>query len=322
MKRSDFFLISSLVLNGALFGAIIFHNTRNNTAHANDLIQTKKSRVDTAAPAPSAAQALHNSKASSLWASIASDDFAVLAERLRAAGFPPSAIRAILQNRISDYYQNRRKQLLGPRADSPYWISHFSRPEPTDAKQKAELSAIEREAQKAYIKYLFPETAFDDEDQLARSRQHYGNLSPSTLTRLSSIEADYMEMQMDLWSSRKPGQDPSSDELQKLQLLEKERRADIVKALSPEELAEYELHASRAASMLRSQLRDFRPNESEYRALFALFSTLNNTDGSQPLAVRATFDQVKAQASSVLTPDRYADFLQTMNGGSDKLSFS
>jgi len=320
MKRSTYLLVGSLALNAVLLPVLVFsrHNGASKTQSASACPLNPGIDSNSTKPPAQTLTATNQGTGAKqkLWEALATDDFAELVKRLQASGFPPSAIRAILQERMTSHFANRRKQLLGSREDIPYWQSPYRPPEPRDAEQKAQLAALEREEQKADSKLFIGLTAYDDEEQLAQTRQRYGNLSPEKLQQLSAIRADYMEMQIELYSSTKPGQEPSAEIMQKNAALEKEERADIVKTLSPEELVEYDLHASPVATLLRSRLRDFRPTEAEYRALFAVISPLNNASDASAFS---NFQQLKAQASSVLTPERYADFLQAMTWENDKL---
>ncbi len=67
---------------------------------------------------------------------------------------------------------------------------------------------------------------------------------------------------------------PAADR-EKLALLNRERRADLERVLTPEELFEYDLRQGPTAMRLRSQLAAFQPTEEEYRAIFTVQHALD-----------------------------------------------
>lgn len=319
MKRSTIILIGSLALNGVLLlgFAVVRHNQ---STHPSNAVVAEPTQSPSSASSQTDSELERTRGATKpLWSLLETKKLDELSANLHAAGFPPSVVVEIIRSLLLSQYLERKQQLLGNTAEQPYWRSR-NRPggETDDPKLKAELAAIEREFQKTYLKYAFSGDDLEDAEQLAKAKFSYGNLPAWKLQRLAGIRSDYMEMMMELYSAVKPNQEPSADAMQKIALLEKEQRADIVKTLTPEELAEYDLHASSTARFLRSQLANFQPTEAEYRALFSLAGS--GDDASDGPSAFAKLNQLKTQAETVLTAERYQDFLQAMSFGSDKLS--
>jgi hypothetical protein len=100
----------------------------------------------------------------------------------------------------------------------------------------------------------------------------------------------------------------------KLAYLDEQKRADITKLLSPEELLEYDLRSSPSSTQLRNQLAAFGPTEEEFRALFKLQQAFDAKYGNPEFLTAeqrrdrglAQADLLK-QAESVLPADRFAE---------------
>ncbi|MEO7414293.1 MAG: hypothetical protein ABIZ81_13140 [Opitutaceae bacterium] len=104
-------------------------------------------------------------------------------------------------------------------------------------------------------------------------RRQVGDLPADKLNRLANIEQDYSLMAQELRANSRGGP-PSPADSEKLALLEKERRADIAKLLTSEELLEFQMHYSPTSNRMRRDLALFKPIESEYRALFPILDTV------------------------------------------------
>jgi hypothetical protein len=142
---------------------------------------------------------------------------------------------------------------------------------------------------------------------------------------------DYNEMSIQISRNfQKSGGLPGRDEIQKVVLLEKERHADIEKLLTPEELVEFELRSSPDSDRLRRDTRDFLPSEAEFRALFLLYQSAGTA--MQAAWEKASYaeldeatqrrmrDALAEQAKTVLSPERYTEYMQSMDEGSAKLN--
>jgi hypothetical protein len=253
----------------------------------------------------------------STWDELRSDDLRQFVERLRAAGFPPHVVRALVVNAANRQFAAQREQLLAGGADEvPFWK------QPPNAFQDPEIFAayqkLSRERENLLQELLGPDAAAGDELTRAYQQRRFGELAPEKLQRLQALLADYNELRAQL---RPAGRPAGPEDAQRAAGLEQELRADLARLLTPSELEQYDLRSSPTAAQLRRRLDAFRPSEDEYKAIFSMQRmldaqnpALNQPPNPQQLAARqAAEEQVQTQLQSVLGPDRYADYLQATN---------
>ncbi|MEO5958741.1 MAG: hypothetical protein ABIR80_06470, partial [Opitutaceae bacterium] len=219
------------------------------------------SSVTAAKPAARARPAEKSSP--QLWAALRRDDLPSLITRLRAAGFPPNIIRAVVGSLVTERYRARIAELRAPDSNVPYWKN------PSDIlsggnKRQEEISQLYREQSKLQ-RELFKDDFFATGDVTTAQQRQFGNLSPNKIDALQRIEDDYTEMFSQVNSSTKGFTLPSDRE--KFALLARVKQADLAALLTPEELADYTLRSSPITSMLRSRLSAFDPSEAEFRAI-------------------------------------------------------
>lgn len=244
---------------------------------------------------------------SKTWSNLQNADLKVLAEKLRAAGFPASTIRAIVAAQINERYSAQRKALLAGQPEEPYWQrSNYS----FDPKVMSALRDLGKQ-QSAEIKSLMGPDAANDDERKYWFRRQYGDLPVDKIEQVQAIVSDYGDLRNEVYSKANGVMLPEDRE--KLALFEKEQRADLASALTPEELENFELRSSSTASTLRSQVSTFKPNEQEFRALYKALRAAEDQYGSigmgstsmdQMTKIR---DSVLASMETQLPPDRLAD---------------
>lgn len=243
--------------------------------------------------------------AAGAWAEVSGGDLAAQVERLRAEEFPPSVIRAIMAAQIREKFAARRKALEAADAETPFWIAN------RDPKVQAEQRALAREEQKALRDLLGPDA---EQGTHATLRRMLPDLPAEKIDQVAQIRERYDTQRSELYSNS--GGRLLPDEQQKLADLEKSFRAELATVLSPQELEDYELRASRTASQLRYTLAAFDPSEQEYRALFRLQQAFDEqfagySPGSSPEQMRARREAQQKLAEDIkatLGPERYADY--------------
>jgi hypothetical protein len=161
------------------------------------------------------------------------------------------------------------------------------------------------------------------------ARQRWGPVPAEKVAAVHRIEADYAELRREIVANRSPLNLPAA-EMEKLALLNRERRADIERTLTPDELFEYDLRQSPTASQLRSQLSSFRPTEDEFRAIFRVQHALDTASGrfaayagSMTISSSDRDETREAQLThlkSILPPERYADFEFATNSANSSLA--
>jgi hypothetical protein len=247
-----------------------------------------------------------------LWRQVFSDDLRVFAQQLAAAGFPPAVVRGIVEDQLSRRFRDERRKIKSDDSSLPYWQS--ARNPPFDRELAQRMSALEGERQKLLRETLTPQSILDDEMRLGWMRRHYGVSDPQKLVQLSAILEDYQQVGNEA-SGNSGSTDP--DLVQETQrMIQREQLADIATLLTPEEFAAYELRAGNLAQGLRNSLRDFRPTETEYRALFSAYRAGEDSTGN------ANFDPARLleRVSNLLAPERYAELRQAVAPGASGLN--
>lgn len=273
MKKLPLILAASLIANATLLAIVLSHSkedqpTRLATAsHAGNtrpsgniqLVSEELSEADTASLVRS--QEL-----------LAIDDLPRLVARLRTAGFSPMDIRGIVSARLSEQFGARRKAAVAELDVVPYWqgISSF----PRNPQVGAEVTRLFREQKDRLKQLLGPDADPTDEwSQMLRERE-YGYLPPDKVDRMQTILADYKELRSSIFQNSYGVNMPEDQE--KLQLIEKEQRADLEALFTPEELEAYDMRTSTIAGILRNNLKAFHPTEEEYHTIYRLTKAANS----------------------------------------------
>lgn len=242
------------------------------------------------------------------WSVLQTADLATQRDRLRAEGFPPAAIRSILAAQVRETFADRRKALESARGEIPYWKN----PQP-DPQTQAAMRALDREMQQTLLALLGP----DPENGTAATMQRqFPDLATDKVTQLAAIRDDYERKRGDVYAARGAGLNMSSEDGQKLADLDKAMHAEIAATLTPQELEDYDLRTSNAASQLRANLTAFDVTEQEFRTLFRLQQAFEDRVG--PSYGSLSQDQIKArnaaqtelndQIKAALGDERYADY--------------
>jgi len=244
-----------------------------------------------------------------VWAGLATNqDLHRLVAGLRAAGYPASVLRAIVNQLLTE-----RLAARSPNAGLPFWKRGAPTPETVAAQ-----NALNNERLALFESLLGPDarpSAMLEPD--ARERR-YGPLPDDKIDALAKIERDYQEMSADTWAKRKGNAVSSMDTMmQSQQLMEKEKLADIAALLTPDELAQYEMRNSTSAGRLINNLRNIDLNETEYAQLYQAQKAF---DAANPM--RATMDgaaysqrqlaqlALNDQAKAVLGDARFYSYLE------------
>jgi hypothetical protein len=287
----------SVVANATLLGFLAYGVNRDaDSAPA----------AETAAPGAQPATA-PAAESTADWTELRSDDLAAETKRLRAEGFPPSLVRAIIAAQVRERFATRRKPIEAALADRPYWLQ--SEPDP---KLQAEMRALAKE-ERAALKELLGNDA--ESGPGGTLRRQFPNLAPEKIDQLAEIQERYNEKRNEVYESMRGAASLPSDQ-DKITALEKAARAEVAAVLSPQELEDYDLRTSRTAMNLRNSLSTFDPNEQEFRALYALQSAFNDQWGQmregmtqEQMRARSQADQeLRSQIKLALGDARYADY--------------
>jgi hypothetical protein len=233
------------------------------------------------------------------------DDLSTLAARLRASGFPPALVRAILAAQIDEQFAARRKALRSADANLPFWKNQSR-----DPKIMTALVQLDREQQKLLRQLLGADAEADDPSSRLYQNRSLNFLPADKATALESLLRGFGERRSDLYAS---GLSSSTDRA-KFDALDKEQHEALARVLTPAELVEYDLRNSQTANSLRNNLSAFNPTEAEFRAIYPLQAAFDErfagnsfipvTGNEQFNAQKLLTDQIKA----TLGPERGAEF--------------
>jgi hypothetical protein len=231
--------------------------------------------------------------------------------RMRAAGYPPGVIRAIVKAQLDEQFYAKRKELVDRTTSSPYWSARFGN---FDPKTLTTLRNINIQENKA-IKELLG-TNDDPGNPFGNSfrQDSTSGLSKEKFGRVQAINNDFNEMRNNVYGDTNGIMLPEDKE--KMEYLQKEEQAEIAAELSPEELFEYQLRLSGTAYNLRSALTAFKPTEDEFRAIFKAQQDFDSQYGSSE--EQLTPEQLKnkedhkadllAKIQDAIGPDRAAEY--------------
>lgn len=320
MKPNTLLLAVSVAANAALLATFAFRPAlappafrdffRSEAQRAADLaVRTKADQAKATADAKATA-----AKKAGVWASLQTDDLKTLIARLRAAGFSPAVIRAIVTARIDALFSSRMSELAGM-IDTPYW-----KPNATNylnSKYQEARTQIYRDRTKAMKELLGDDYFAGIGDATAQQKRLFGDLPKAKVDLIQRVVDDYAEM----ISQVKAGMQGITlpEDREKLALLEKEKHADLAAILSPAELDDYEMRNSPILNRLRTSLTLMDASEQEFAAIYRaqqpytdiLYPNGGNT--TQAMMRERTDAQAKVnEALKVsLGAERYADYTRS-----------
>ena len=251
------------------------------------------------------------------WAGLSSSDPAALVSSLRAAGLPENLVRAITIGVINEMFSEKRRAILGDRADVPFWKPRPGSLTASGREYMSKMRALSREQQQLVEQVLGADAAVS-EDMRFYNNQQYGFLPAGKAELIRRIDSDYGDMTNEIMMQGLGGPRLPEDR-DKLALIEKEKRSDLAAVLTPEELELFDLYRSNTANSLRYRLGAFEPTEDEFRAIYDLQRVFDEKFNPQ-LMIGGPMDQnlmrerqsaqqeLNNQIKSVLGDERYGEF--------------
>jgi hypothetical protein len=257
------------------------------------------------------------------WAAIESTNYLVYINNLRAFGCPEETVRDIILTDVAKSYARRRAQIRAQGGGYHFWQTSESGDlgEVSDPQLVAELTALDREQRSLVRDLLGVELEAEmakysgDED---REERLYGFLAPEKRERVADLQAHFDELEQQIYNRSKGFLIEGDQEA--LRQLQKQREAELAQVLTTSELEEYQLRSSQTAANLRAQLHGFNPSEEEFRRLFRLQKTfddtfnngLNPADANQSDAQAAAREQAQQllneEMRKTLGGDRYGQY--------------
>lgn len=245
------------------------------------------------------------------WPNLSTGDMQAVVARLRAEGFPPNLQRAIISALIAQQFADRHHALAELIKAQPWWTSFNSAASAKIMATRQQLQRDEKDAIDALLGANSGTTAYAHAQQVRK----FGELPAEKLSTLNQIDSDYNDLINEV---RRNAQGILlKEDRDKIAYLEKEKRDDITKVLTPDELFEYDLRSSPTASSLRTQLAAFSPTEAEFRAIFKAQQAFDAQYGGGSFEMM-TAEQRRARAQDqaklteqiqpLLTPERFDEY--------------
>lgn len=307
MKPISLVITASLAANAALLAALFLHSPNAASPSHSTGITSKSS--------PSSTTAKNDPTAGvdpALWKNVGDSDFAAQVTRLRAAGFPPALVRAIMTAQIYESFAAKRNALNPPANPAEFWKND----PPADPKNRAALRQLQLEQTRLINELLGTDPTPPGLNSIYERRQ-YAGIPSEKIDQVARVKRDYSEMQQELMAGFGGGV-ISPDDSERLALLRREERNDIARLLTPQEMEDYDLRTNNTAMQMRYELGSFNPSEAEFRTIFQLqknfdekYRSLSATQASNQDYMRERQEaqkQVTEQIKAALGPQRAADY--------------
>jgi len=236
------------------------------------------------------------------------DDFRLLAADLRAAGVPSRLIYTVLQELYS-----ARELATSPLAAAPYWQRRV-------VEQSKEMQEVYRRIEAKAADLAGPDGQLSARiDPVARARR-YGDLSDAKIDAIAALERDYSEMESDSYRTMGNGAFTAEEweaKQKEIKLLKGEKRTDLAKILTPDELAAYDLRNSDTARQVASSVRNIDLRPDEFSALYAARQAFEAANPTLTGRVTSEMMQQRRDAQTaytdavkrVLSDDRFYQYL-------------
>ena len=252
---------------------------------------------------------------------------------LDAAGVEPKLRRDLLQAALTRRYDQHFRYTVFPYSElmrREWWrepAMEEYHPAGSAAKRRQEDSLAMTKQFNAELAELLGEDIIrldlEDPDNGWLARRFSG-LPQQKAEALLRIERDYQELEQEIHARSGNFQLPEDQE--KLRLLKEEQARDIAALLTPEERAEWELRSSPTADRAREQATRYRATEEEYRRIYALQKTFDETFDFDPFApsgrqeepdwkARQEAEQaLDAAIRAIVGEERHAEALRRQSG--------
>jgi len=203
------------------------------------------------------------------WAQLASADFKVYRDRLRAIGCPEETVRDIILAEINEKFRPRRAEIVAS-VQGRYWEVAAKGRDAFDQWEDP-LKKLNEEQQALITEVLGdePEDPTAVRERQTRSwKDQYAWLPPEKQSQLVELELQNQERSQAIWAEigKRPGGEATAEERQKLKTLKDELVAARERLLTPDELLEYRLRNS-SVSGWALNLPGFEATETEWRAV-------------------------------------------------------
>jgi hypothetical protein len=271
---------------------------------ANPAVVTSVKRATNGSAEAQAADASTDSRPFN-WSQVESADYKKYIANLRAIGCPEQVIQDIIVTDLNQVFLPRAKQIWWPRKHE-YWQKRSNVLGQANADQLKRLKALEKEKQ-AVLKELLGINYHDQEYAGLLFHQNRG-----IDRQLAYLPADKREVvrkvlsDTNLTDESELKDSPQGYQEARKELLERQLKA-LATVLSPQELEEYRMRNSIAATMLRNSLRYFDCSEDEFKSILKVQEDLQN-GSNESMDVYAQHAAESAALKKVLGDERGAEY--------------
>ncbi len=322
MKLPTLILAGSLAANAALVAVYLNRAPApadSAPSHTNPSTNPKVPAAAAHSPPDALAPTSAPAADSKIWASLDPGNLRDLTARLRASGFPPAVIRAVIAARVADQLRPKLVEASAHVEIPPFWITNVFGTVSYDPKPLAVLRDLNRESNRLINEALGPDFPADSESDMSRfQKSRYGDLPREKIDQLQRITDDYDDLRQQATQAARGLMLPEDRE--KLALLEKEKRADLAKFLTPQEMEDYLMRTSNTTMQLRTALTAFNASEAEFRAIFHAkqafddkysFQNMGSFIGFEAMQERnAAQQRMGEQLKTALGEPRYAEYVR------------
>ena len=274
MKFSTLLLVGSLAANAALVALFVKFAKDDHAPPVSPSTGNSPAAAPGASLVVSREGTAGNKSAGSAdattWTRLHTDDLRAFVARLRFAGFPPTVMRALVNERLREQFAERRKAIGGAAGEYEYWKPGgiYNSGFMADPKTRSALRDLTREQSVLAKELLGPDaTPENDMSALFRNRQ-YGDLPREKAEQVGQVTQDYADLVSQVRAAANGLM--LAEDRTKLAYLEEEKRKDLAALLTPAELADYEMRSSTTTSRLRFQLSSLDLTEDQFRTIYQI----------------------------------------------------
>lgn len=203
------------------------------------------------------------------WRSVESEDYKKYIANLRAIGCPEETIKDIIIADVNKLYAPKLAALNRPAKEYKYWEPQRNFGSVLDRDKQRQMRDIAKE-KKVLLQELLGVDMDEETRKLSGFADYYertsGFLPKEKRETVRELVQKFSDLEQDVY--RKSDGRVDSEDAKELLKIRNDRRAELAKLLTPQELLEYELRNSQTASQMRYDLTAFEPNEEEFRKIF------------------------------------------------------
>ncbi len=320
-------ILISVLLNLGLVGAIAYFSVARKTQSAEVSAEnsSRGAKLEKGSRSGKKEIVMVNAKGEKFsWRDVESEDYKKYIANLRVIQCPEETVRDIIIADVNKFYASRLKPLRKPVEDFKFWKNENNWG--GGRRENDEYYKVQMETEKEKRELLKELLGADYEKEIAKqygwsdqSQDPFNEKLPQeTKDKLSEIQRKFGEQQSEIYRKAKGYHDEyvQAD----LKKIEKERRAEMAKVLSPEDLFEWDLRNSQTAQNMKwNELQGFDTSEEEFRAIFKakLAAEDARTDGATDKAAREELMKTQKESQDALKAtlgeDRYKEYQLAQN---------